>query len=408
MNRTALAAAAAALLLTACGSTDPSSGETSVTTSAVTVADSEVQAETKPTTTTAATTTTATTTTAETTTTKKKTTIKKKADTTTTTQQTTTTTTTQQTTTPAPAPAPPDDEARQVGNVYVVGSGENIRAMPVFYELLEVSQRYSNIVNKYKSTFGDALNVYNMDIPLSTAYYMPEKTMKQLGLSDQHECIKNVGKYLKNVTNIDVYDALDAHKDEYIYSRTDHHWQPLGAYYAAQVFAEQAGVPFPDLSTYTKKVKQGFLGSMYTYSGQYQELADNPDTFTYFEPDNKYTTTYYSTSFTNGEKSSLFFDYMSGAACYLTFLASDDRITEIDTDCDNGRVLVIMKDSYGNAIVPFLTHSFSKIYVLDFRYLNIGAATFMKKVGATDLLFAVSISGGHTPSHLDTIEADLY
>ena len=405
MNKTALAAAAAALLLTACGSTDPSSGEPPVTTSAVTVADSEAQAETKPTTTT-----TKTATEAEAETTTKKAGTKK--TTTTTAQQTTTTTTTAETTTTqqtTTAPVQPvTDEARKVGNVYVVGSGENVRAMPVFYELIEVSQRYSNIVNKYKSTFGDALNVYNMDIPLSTAFYMPEKTMKQLGLSDQHECIKNVGKYLKDVTNIDVYDALDAHKDEYIYSRTDHHWQPLGAYYAAQVFAEQAGVPFPDLSTYTKKVKQDFLGSMYTYSGQYQELADNPDTFTYFEPDNKYPTTYYSTSFTNGEKSSLFFDYMSGAACYLTFLASDDRITEIDTDCDNGRVLVIMKDSYGNAIVPFLTHSFSKIYVLDFRYLNIGAATFMKKVGATDLLFAVSISGGHTPSHLDTIEADLY
>ena len=300
------------------------------------------------------------------------------------------------------------DEAEWAGNVIIAGKGKDVRAMPAFYGQFSTGEKYANVINKYKEALGDSVNVFNMDIPLASAYYMPEDMASQL--SDQHECIENIGMHLKGVINVDVYDTLDDHAGEYIYSRTDHHWQPLGAYYATQVFAEKANVPYPDLSTYTVDVKEDFLGTMYTFSDYYQELADYPDTFTYYIPDNydNVTTTYYDTSFSNGQEGPLFFDFMQGGACYSTFLGSDDRITEIETDCDNGRVLVIMKDSYGNALAPFLTHSFSKIYVLDFRYLNISAVEFMKNVGATDVLFAVSISGGHTESHIDSIEEDLY
>ena len=300
------------------------------------------------------------------------------------------------------------DEADWAGNVIITGKGKDVRAMPAFYGQFSTGEKYANVINKYKEALGDSVNVFNMDIPLASAYYLPEDWASQL--SDQHECIENIGLHLKGVINVDVYDTLDDHAGEYIYSRTDHHWQPLGAYYATQVFAEKANVPYPDLSTYTVDVKEDFLGTMYTFSDYYQELANYPDTFTYYIPDNydNVTTTYYDTSFSNGQEGPLFFDFMQGGACYSTFLGSDDRITEIETDCDNGRVLVIMKDSYGNALAPFLTHSFSKIYVLDFRYLNISAVEFMKNVGATDVLFAVSISGGHTESHIDSIEEDLY
>ena len=59
------------------------------------------------------------------------------------------------------------------------------------------------------------------------------------------------------------------------------------------------------------------------------------------------------------------------------------------TDCDNGRTLVIFKESYGNALAPFLTSCFESIYVCDVRYFDLNAKEFCESVGATDLLFAV-------------------
>ncbi len=296
------------------------------------------------------------------------------------------------------------DEGEWAGNVVIAGHGADVRAMPAFYGQFSMGEYYASVLNKYKEELGQTVNVFNMDIPLASAYYMPENMVDQF--SDQHDCIENVGMNLKGVINVDIYDTLKDHIDEYIYSRTDHHWAPLGAYYAAQQFASTANVPFVDLSTYEKCTIEGFLGTMYTYSEYNQELADNPDTFYYYKPDNSYKVKYYDTAFSNGYEGDLFFDWVSGGACYSAFLGRDDIIAEVDTDVNNGRVLVIMKDSYGNALVPFLTHSFSKIYVLDFRYLNISAIEFMKNVGATDVLFSISISGAHTSSHIDSIDED--
>ena len=42
------------------------------------------------------------------------------------------------------------------------------------------------------------------------------------------------------ITSVDICPVLKQHTEENIYCRTDHHWQPLGAYYAAKTFAEAA------------------------------------------------------------------------------------------------------------------------------------------------------------------------
>ena len=59
---------------------------------------------------------------------------------------------------------------------------------------------------------------------------------------------------------------------------------------------------------------------------------------------------------------------------------------------------MIFKDSFGNALVPFLTHSFDKIVVCDFRYFDIDPIQFIKNEGATDLLFCMTTSNIMTRS----------
>ncbi|MBR6872652.1 MAG: hypothetical protein IKN17_03985 [Ruminococcus sp.] len=304
------------------------------------------------------------------------------------------------------------DEGEWAGNVVITGSGSSVRAMPAFYGLFDVGADYASVLNQYKTALGDKVNVFNLYCPLASAYYMPKNMADQF--TDQHEAIINVGNHLQNVINVDVYETLANHADEYIYSRTDHHWQPLGAYYAMSKFVEDAGLAdtWKDLSTYEKCVIDGFVGTMYAFSNNNQEIWNNPETMTYYKPDNndQLEVNYWDSTFSyiNENKGhSLFFDWVSGQNCYGCTLGDDLDICEIKTPVKNGRVLVILKDSYANATVPFLTHSFEKIYVADFRYVNVSMVQFAKSVGATDFCLTVSISGGHTQTHIDRIRADM-
>ena len=69
------------------------------------------------------------------------------------------------------------------------------------------------------------------------------------------------------------------------------------------------------------------------------------------------------------------------------------------TEVGNGRTLCIIKDSYGNALAPYFTGSFSDIYVIDMRYFKLNAVRFLKEHNVTDVLFAMntfSATGGNS------------
>ena len=316
--------------------------------------------------------------------------------------------------TPTLAPTDPVTEAPQndgvtkmVNNVMVVHSGtDHPRALEVFYGNYNTGTRYAQTLNSYKAALGDAVNVWCMVVPTSQAYYTPEDVAGQYG--SQLDQYNNIAANLDGVIGVPVYETLDAHKDEPTYSRTDYHWQPLAAYYAAEQFAAYAGVPYAPLDTYASVTRDGYVGAFYRVNNV-TELGSYPEQFTYYKPANldAITCTYYNTAFNNGYQGSLFFENNSVNASYTVFVGSDECILETDTNIDNGRVLVIFKDSYGNALVPFLTQSFSKIYLCDFRYFDRNAISFIQEVGATDLLFAMSTVAVTTSAKVDKVANNL-
>ncbi len=263
-------------------------------------------------------------------------------------------------------------------------------------------ESWAKSVNTFKEKLPD-VNVYNMVVPTSSEFYVPEDI--ENFTSSQWNKIDHIRANLKNVKNVDAYSALAAHTDEPIYSRTDHHWFPLGGYYAAQAFAVEAGVGFPYLEQYEKVSKGGFVGSMYMYT-ESSLLYNDAETFDLYIPPNndKLTTTYYDGYFRNGYESELI-TTPDGSGYYCSFLGADNIIAKIETDVKNGRTLVIFKESFGNAVVPFLTSSFETIYVCDIRYFYNNAVQFCKNVGATDLLFSVCTftPAGTNGNYLETI-----
>lgn len=249
---------------------------------------------------------------------------------------------------------------------------------------------YATYLNEFKELVGSSVNVFNMVVPTAGAYYLPA------GYEDYNashrDSINSIANKLVNVINVDGYAALEAHTSEYIYTRTDHHWEPLGAYYAAQAFCDIAQTPVKELSTYTTETIDGFVGTMYAFTDYNERIKNDPDTFTYYIPSTEYTATYYTTDFKVDEQFSQFhsiFVDQPASGAYSTFMGGDQKIVKIETANKNGRKLCIFKDSYGNAEVPFYIDSFEEIYVCDIRYFDLYAPDFIKENGITDVLFTM-------------------
>ena len=302
-----------------------------------------------------------------------------------------------QTTTAAPTeeeePVINEDDSVTITNngIAVVGT----RALMLYGGSYSVGEKYAGVVNRYKELLGNDVNVYAMVIPTSCEFYSPDSVKVYCG--SQKDNIDYVYSLLNNSTGVDAYSSLKKHLREDIYLRTDHHWAPLGAYYAAQAFAETAGVPFMDISEYEQRVVHDYVGTMYGYSGD-AVLKNNPEDFVYYVPKTvDYTTTYYDYILQDGKiaganapyEADFFIKYSDGSGmAYCTFMGGDAKIVKVSTNAGTGRKLAIFKDSYGNALPPFLMGSFDEIIVIDMRYFTHNAIDYLKENGVTDVLFA--------------------
>lgn len=291
-------------------------------------------------------------------------------------------TTTVTTTAPPPIEDNPAADGEMTNNILIA----NNRGINIYGGGWGLEKEYARFVNDYKKSL-PTVNVYSLTAPTAGSFYTPEN-YKDL-FSSEKDDFDSIAEELVDVFQVDAYSALLAHKNEDIYSRTDHHWQPLGAYYAAQAFAQVAGVEFPDIKEYQKVILHDYVGTLYGYT-QSATLLNNPENFIYYKPKTELTVTQYDKYFQNPVETSLFLDTtnMDKSSYYLVF-GMDDRIVHVNTSCKNGRNLIIFKDSYGNAMLPVLTGSFENIYLCDIRYFEINPISFAINVDCTDMLFAM-------------------
>jgi len=297
------------------------------------------------------------------------------------------------------------DVRRTKSGIIIIGKGDSVRAVEPFRGLEERGINYAEAANRYKKTFGNRVNVYCMVIPTAVALYCPEEA--QEWTKDEWAAIDNVYSHLRNgVKAIDLAETLKAHAEEDIYARTDHHWAALGAYYAAQQFAEIADVPFADLSTYQRHAIHNYVGTMYRFSKDVA-VKNAPEDFVWFVPQNvTYTTSYIKYKLGRNKQvvseseptdGNFFYEYEDGnSAAYMTFMHGDLNTTTVKTSTRNGRRLLILKDSYGNALPSFLFHSFEEIHVVDCRYFLRNIARYVNEHAISDILFANNAGHAHS------------
>lgn len=181
---------------------------------------------------------------------------------------------------------------------------------------------------------------------------------------------------------ISVEPVLDAHKEEEIYYRTDHHWTTLGAWYAYEQYTKAVG---GDLQRAQGKKKFRCISKDF-YGTTYAKInyARQADKIEIYEPADKLRVVY-----NMGEKKAktLYdFSFLKTADQYSVFTGGNQAVLEITGGIKNGKTLLLIKDSFANSILPFLAEDYEKLVVVDLRQLNVSGDRLLEMFSPTDIL----------------------
>lgn len=272
-------------------------------------------------------------------------------------------------------------------NGYIVVTGD--AAMEMYSIASTKLKEYAASVNNLASKIPSS-KVYVLLAPTRMEFYGPEEYRtgshsQQMGISTAYLALN------PEVTGVDAYSEIARHTDEYEYFRTDHHWTARGAYYAYKAFCESAGLTCTPLDSFQSGKLDDFVGSMYRYT-QSENLKKNPDYVEYFLPRYDVSAESFSTAdMTDGKPLRVISTNITDESSkYLTFIQGDKPLIKMVSSCGSGKKVLLIKESYGNALAPFLLDTFSEVYVLDPRQESIqgmNIPSFVENNGIDTVLF---------------------
>lgn len=261
-----------------------------------------------------------------------------------------------------------------------------------------MASKYAGLVSKAANQLQGQTNVYCMVIPTAIGVVFPDDLIPQYsGYEDQGARLEEIyGMMDSSVKVVNIYDKLMQHRDEYLYYRTDWHWSGIGAYYGYERFCEVKGITPYTMAERTEHIYEGYLGPLYSQTcGKDPALAATPDQVYAYEPYfEDYVTMVYTDANGNRISQEVIADgdaYGSGLK-YLIFAAGDQPIAEFtNTQVTDGSVAIVVKESFGNAMMSYIVDHYSKVYEIDYRHWNGNLIEFAREVGAEDLIFANNI-----------------
>lgn len=277
-----------------------------------------------------------------------------------------------------------------LGSIFVVGDS----AYNYYSFSKTVSDEYVSVVNDLADKLKGKATVYNMIVPTSIDVTLDDATRNSITSSNQRKAILYMYSNMNsNVGKCYIYNLMHQHRDEYIYFRTDHHWTALGAYYAYTAFMTQLGKNAYSLDSFKEHDMGAFVGSYYTQT-RVSSLSSNPDNLIAYEP-------FSTNSLKMINKDNQFIDYnivtdvskWNNTSKYSAFIGGDNAYTEINNpNVTDGSSVLVIKESFGNAMVPFLVENFQNVYVIDYRYYKDSVSELVDKNNIENVVFVNNIS----------------
>lgn len=278
----------------------------------------------------------------------------------------------------------------QIGSLYLNGDS----AYELFYFSEKAVRAHASLLNTVQAMF-PKVKLSAMIVPNSFGVILDPKVQEKLASSGMDQAIAYSYSLMdKRVNTVNVFDALSAHKKEYIYFRTDHHWTQLGAYYAYQEYCKSMGYSTKPLSDYQKLEFPEFYGTFYFFMNRPESLKGHPDQVTAYQ--GSMNTMQYTDSKGNLQEGKLINDasQMLPGNKYNCFMLGDHGYVEIHNEgAPRKKSILVLKDSYGNAFVPLLAQDYRDVYVVDYRHYQGNASSLIQEKGIEEILFLNNIMG---------------
>lgn len=292
---------------------------------------------------------------------------------------------------------PEDTEAPDDGPGAEVIDGYYVRGdtcWELYYYKADLVDRYCRAVVTASVNLQGKATVYDMVVPIAPCFGLTSEELEQLGASEGIPVIEHIYKAIDAycpqagagddpVVTLPVHHVFAEHQDEYLFFRTDHHWTANGAYLASRYFLDAMGKTYPDLSEYNQiTITDSFLGSLYRHT-QSENLKKHPETIVaYGSPTVSEITIFRDEIY---QPRPLINTEITNYSC---FSSGDHEYYEAHnpTITDGSKVLII-KESYANAFLPFVVDSYEYVYAVDYRFWDGNLVDFVEEHGIDTVLF---------------------
>lgn len=285
------------------------------------------------------------------------------------------------------------------GQIYIT----NNCGYGLYYFTQSPADKFAATMNQIYANVKDKVNLYVMICPISAGVMLDQAVLDDMGCSSEKDAIDYIyGKMDPGIHTVSAFDNLKKHNAEYIYFHTDHHWTALGAYYAYQAFCQEKGIEAHNIADYETMEFPGFLGTFCSSSNNSPALQSNPDTVVAYIPKGTNAMTMH---YTNGSVVDWFIvNDVSGYAkseLYATFVGGDRPFSYAHNPAiTDGSAVMVIKDSYGNAFIPWLVDHYEYIYWVDARYTSNTISQMVRDYNVQDVIYEVQIYNSSTDNML--------
>ena len=287
-----------------------------------------------------------------------------------------------------------------IGGAYVGKDGYDFEKITP--EDVDEKQVDRNIkaVEDYFMTASETIDKQKLSFLLvpTSGLVMQEKLPKNARLFDQAKYIDQVQKAMKDYNFVDVRDTLMDYNDEYIYYKTDHHWTSAGACLAYDAWSERTGGEAETEDGLVKNVvSDKFRGSLYskildadsaydeiwTYGLQKDEAFGSKDCTVTIDEKQQLDSIYDDEKLQEKDK----YAYFLGGNYGQVHIQNQKAASKA-----KGKNILIIKDSFANSFVPFVTQDYENIYMVDLRYYNGDMKAYLQEHEITDVLVLYNVS----------------
>lgn len=302
---------------------------------------------------------------------------------------------------PAMAQVPADESLASASSLRGLGSpGRSVHPAPARKPIsswfTRRAQDYASVINGLYDAVKDQSRVFSVVVPTGRALAGFKRQSRSYRTVEEQ--LRTVNQHLdRGVHGVDALSTMKRHVDEYLYFRTDHHWTALGAYYAYRSWCESAGIePLPLDSLEKRRGSRRFLGSLYRRN-KTLKMRRRADRVDYYVPPVTHEAVRYSRLRPKRAVAGSFL--REGLRGYKMFLGGDYPLMIANTSVQNGKRVMLVKNSYGNPFAIFLLSHYERVVVVDYRYQKRSLPDLIEEHDIDDLVFLNVSSLSASRSH---------